>query len=94
MTTTTIRLSEGLKAKIARAAKRAGTTSHSFILEAIAEKAELVEKHNDFLVSAETRYAAIVVSGKTVPWADMQRHLKDRAAGKKTVRPVAKKLAR
>ena len=94
MTTTTIRLPEGLKAKIARAAKRAGTTSHSFILEAIAEKAELVEKHNDFLVSAETRYAAIVVSGKTVPWADMQRHLKDRAAGKKTVRPVAKKLAR
>ena len=94
MTTTTIRLSEDLKAKIARAAKRAGTTSHSFILEAIAEKAELVEKHNDFLAAAETRYAAIVVSGKTVPWADMQRHLQDRAAGKKTVRPVAKKLAR
>ena len=76
MTTTTIRLSEGLKAKIARAAKRAGTTSHSFILEAIAEKAELVEQHNDFLAAAETRYAAIVASGKTIPPWNRQARLK------------------
>ncbi len=94
MTTTTIRLSDELKAKIARAAKRAGTTAHNFILEAIAEKAELAEQHNDFLAAAETRYAAIVASGRTIPWVDMQRYLKDRVAGKKAASPVAKKLAR
>src|SRR3546814_20149299 len=38
MSTTTIRLPDELKARIAEAAKRAGTTSHNFILEAIAEK--------------------------------------------------------
>lgn len=82
-----------LKARVVRAAKRAGTTSHNFILEAIAEKAELAEKRNDFLGTAQARYAALVVSGLTIPWADMQRHLKDRAAGEKVTPPVAKKLA-
>lgn len=94
MTTTTIRLPEDLKARIARAAKHAGTTSHNFILEAIAEKAALAEQRNDFQAAAETRYDAIAASGKTIPWSDMQRHLKDRVAGKKSARPVAKKLAR
>jgi predicted transcriptional regulator len=38
MSTTTIRLPDELKARVARAAKRAGTTAHGFIVEAIAEK--------------------------------------------------------
>lgn len=93
MSTTTIRLPDELKTRVARAAKRAGTTSHNFILEAIAEKAEMVEQRNDFIAAAETRYANIVDSGKTIPWKDMQRHLADRMAGKRSPRPNAKKLA-
>ena len=94
MSTTTIRLPDELKNRIARAARRAGTTSHNFILEAIAEKAEMAEQRNDFIATAEARYANIVESGKTIPWKDMQRHLADRMAGKKSLRPAAKKLAR
>ena len=94
MSTTTIRLPDDLKEKVSRAAKRAGTTSHNFILEAIAEKAELTEQRNNFLSVAESRYSAIVASGRTIPWADMQRYLKDKVAGKKVSRPAAKKLAR
>ena len=93
MSTTTIRLPDELKNRVARAAKRAGTTSYNFILEAIAEKAEMVEQRNDFIAVAETRYANIVESGKTIPWKDMQRHLADRMAGKRSPRPNAKKLA-
>ena len=93
MSTTTIRLPDDLKEKVSRAAKRAGTTAHNFILEAIAEKAELTEQRNDFLTVAEARYAAIVASGRTIPWADMQRYLKSKVAGKKVARPAAKKLA-
>ena len=44
MSTTTIRLPQDLKERVARAAQRAGTTAHSFILEAIAEKAEQDER--------------------------------------------------
>ncbi|MBA3457747.1 MAG: ribbon-helix-helix protein, CopG family [Deltaproteobacteria bacterium] len=94
MSTTTIRLPKDLKARVAKAAERARTTSHSFILEAIAEKAEQDEGRADFEATADQRYAKIVASGKTIPWADMRRYLEDRAAGKKAAKPVAKKLAR
>jgi predicted transcriptional regulator len=94
MSTTTIRLPDELKARIAEAAKRAGTTSHNFILEAIAEKADLAERRTDFDAVAEKRYAAIVESGKTVSWNDMRGYLEKRIAGKPARRPVARKLAR
>lgn len=94
MSTTTIRLPDELKARIAEAAKRAGTTSHNFILEAIAEKASLVERRAEFDAVAEKRYAAIVESGKTVSWNDMRGYLEKRIAGKPARRPVARKLAR
>lgn len=60
MSTTTIRLPEDLKARVAEAAKRSGTTAHSFILEAIAEKAEHEELRADFETVAEERYARII----------------------------------
>lgn len=94
MGTTTIRLPDELKARIAEAAKRAGTTSHNFILEAIAEKASLVERRAEFDAVAEKRYAAIVESGKTVSWNDMRGYLEKRIAGKPARRPVARKLAK
>lgn len=94
MSTTTIRLPEDLKARIAAAAKRAGTTPHSFILEAIAEKAELEERRADFSRVAEERYARIVASGKTIPWNEMRGYLEDRLACKASKRPTARKLAR
>lgn len=94
MSTTTIRLPEDLKERIARAAERAGTTAHSFILEAIAEKAAQEELRSDFHEVAERRYADIVASGKTVPWAEMRQYLERRVAGKKALRPKARKLAR
>lgn len=94
MPTTTIRLPDESKSRIARAAKRAGTTSHNFILEAIAEKAEMAEQRNDFIATAEARYTSIVESGKAIPWKDMQRHLVDRMAGKKSPRPAATKITR
>ena len=94
MSTTTIRLPEDLKKRLARAAERAGTTSHGFILNAIAEKTAQEEARADFHDTAEKRFEAIMTSGKAIPWAEMRRYLENRAAGKRAVRPVAKKLAR
>ncbi|MBK9022341.1 MAG: ribbon-helix-helix protein, CopG family [Sulfuritalea sp.] len=94
MSTTTIRLPDDLKARIAAAAKRAGTTTHGFILEAIAEKAEQADHRADFDAVAEARYAAIVATGKTIPWQEMRGYLEARIAGKAIKRPVARKLAR
>ncbi len=94
MSTTTIRLPEDLKARITKAAKRAGTSTHGFILEAIAEKAEHEERRADFDAVAEDRYSRIVSSGKTIPWQEMRSYLEERLAGKKAKRPAARKLAR
>jgi predicted transcriptional regulator len=80
MSTTTIRLPDDLKARIAAAAKHAGMTAHGFIL--------------DFDAVAEARYARIVATGKTIPWQEMRGYLEARVAGKAAKRPVARKLAR
>jgi len=94
MTTTTIRLPEDLKERVAAAAERAGTTAHNFIVSAIAEKAEQAERQAEFHGVAEQRYAAIVASGKTISWNEMRSHLEDRLTGKPGPRPRVRKLAR
>ncbi|HEY0196917.1 MAG TPA: CopG family transcriptional regulator [Rhodanobacter sp.] len=93
-TTTTIRLPEELKTRVSRAAKRAGTTTHSFILNAIEERIDQEEHRTDFHDLADQRYAQIVASGRTVPWTEMRRYLEDRVAGKSKTRPIGKKLIR
>ena len=94
MSTTTIRLPPELKARIDAAAKRAGTTAHGFILQAIAEKADEDERRSDFHDVAEKRFSRIAASGKTIPWSELRSYLEKRVAGRKARRPVAKKLAR
>jgi predicted transcriptional regulator len=94
MSTTTIRLPEDLKARVAAAAKRAGKTPHSFILEAVAEKTEQEEQRDDFSEVAEKRFAQIVKTGKTISWGEMRKYLEDRLAGKTPRRPTPRKFAR
>lgn len=94
MPTTTIRLPEDLKARVAAAAKDAGTTAHAFILEAIAEKAELAERRAEFDAVAEARYARIAATGETIPWQEMRAYLEARMDGTAATRPVGRKLAR
>ena len=93
MPTTTIRLPDDLKARIATAAKHAGMTAHGFILQAIAEKTEQAERRADFDAVAEARYAQLAATGKTIPWQDMRAYVEARIDGKAAKRPVGRKLA-
>lgn len=90
MTTTTIRLPEALKARVSRAAKRMGTTSHGFILAAISEKAAQAEERAEFIATAEQRLADFVATGKSVPWSEVRQYIQLRAAGKKAAWPKAR----
>ena len=94
MSTTTIRLPNELKVRVAAAAERAGTTAHNFIIQAIVEKTEQEALRAGFHAQADERYARILASGKTIPWREMRRFLEARASGKKPRAPVAKKPAR
>ena len=94
MSTTTIRLPDELKARIARAAEAAGTTSHGFILEAIAEKAEQAERRAEFHALADQRWAEFLETGESIPWEEVRRYLMGRIQGKAMPRPVVRKFAK
>jgi predicted transcriptional regulator len=94
MSTTTIRLDDDLKARVAAAAERAGKTSHSFILDAIAQTVEQAELADRFHDEADKRWAKILAKGKTVAWDDMRAYLAARAAGNAPPKPRSRKLAR
>jgi predicted DNA-binding protein len=72
---TVIRPPDKLKMRVARAAQRAGTTMHNFILEAIAEKIDERNLCEDFNATADRRYAEIAASGKTISWSKMRGYL-------------------
>ena len=92
MSTTTIRIEDDLKARVAAAAERAGKTAHAFILDAIAQTVEQVELDNAFNAVADERWARIRATGKTVPWDEAKAYLAARARDERPRKPVARKL--
>ncbi len=94
MSTTTIRMSKQLRARVAKAAARSGTSAHAYILNAVAEKAEMDERRADFIAAAEQRFDRFVASGRAIPWDRMRTYLKARAAGRPARPPAARKVGR
>jgi predicted transcriptional regulator len=93
--TTTIRLDDELKARVAEAAERAGKTSHGFILGAIVQTVEQDERKDQFQREADERWAKILDRRKTVPWDEMRTYLTARAEGGRSLRRRrARKVAR
>jgi len=92
VSTTTIRLTDELKARVARAAQAAGTTAHGFILDAIADKAEMVEQRSLFHAQAQERFDKIGKTGKAMSWNDVRSYLEQRADGLAPARPRARKI--
>ena len=91
MTTTTIRIDDELKTRVAAAAERSGKTAHAFVLEAITQTVEQAELDEEFHRVADERWAKLLVTGKTVPWDEAKYYLEARARGESPRRPVARK---
>jgi predicted transcriptional regulator len=94
MPTTTIRIEDDLKARVAAAAERAGKTAHAFILDAIARTVEQAEVDDEFHRIADARWASVLATGKTVPWDVAKAYLEARALGERPRKPVARKPGR
>ncbi len=92
MSTTTIRIEDDLKERIAAAAERAGKTAHAFIVDAIVQTVEQVELEEELHRIAEERWSKVLATGKTVPWDDAKEYLADRVRGANSRKPVARKL--
>ena len=94
MTTTTIRIEDDLKARVAAVAERAGKTAHAFIVEAIAATVEQAEQEDEFHRLADARWAKLLVTGQTVSLDDAKTYLEAKARGENVMRPAARKFGR
>ena len=94
MSTTTIRLPDDLKARVAKIADAAGLTAHGFVLRAIEEQTAEAEMQAAFHRVASERLIAFRKHGKAIPWRDARQYLADLATGKDVPRPQARKIAR
>jgi predicted transcriptional regulator len=90
MTTTTIRIDNDLKARVAAAAEHAGKTPHAFILDAITQTVEQVELDAAFQRVADERWTNILASGETAGWDEAKAWLEARSRGERPCRPVAR----
>ena len=102
MSTTTIRIEDDLKARVAAAAEKMGKSAHAFIVDALAERVEQVELDAAFNTLADERWANIRATGKTVAWDDAKAYLAARAnanitaksVGEHPRKPTARKLGK
>lgn len=91
--TTSLRIRPQLHAKVRKMAEAAGTSPHNFMLAAIEEKAKNAELQQEFHAEAERRMQRIAATGKGLSWPEMKKYLENRAAGRKSRLPGAKKIA-
>jgi predicted transcriptional regulator len=91
MSTTTLRLPPDLRDRVTRLAEESGTTAHSFMLEAIAERVTSEELRREFLNEGNDRLASMLENGLGIEWADMRDYLGQRAAGRDPGTPKVKR---
>ena len=92
MSTTTIRLDDDLKSRIAAVAQRADKSAHAFIVEAIVQRVEEAEIEAQWHAMADKRWAKALKSGVTIAWVDAKPYLEARARGERPPRPKARRL--
>ena len=91
MQTTTIRLDDTMKERIAAAADHAGKSAHAFILDAISQTVDQSEIDREFNAIADERWKGVLASGKTVSWDDAKAYLTAKSRGETQSRPEARK---
>jgi predicted transcriptional regulator len=94
MSTTTVRLPAEVKTRVAKLARQAGVSAHSYIVQAVEHQMQRDEARADFVREARHRLEEMEGGGAAVPWDDARAWLLARAAGQPARRPVARKAAR
>lgn len=90
MSTTSLKLPEGIKQLAVAAAKRQGVTPHAFMVDAIRAAATNAERRAQFVADAVSSRKEAVKSGKGYAAEEVHAHLRARAQGKSATKPRAK----
>ncbi len=92
MSTTTLKLPEDLKQRIAAVAADAGKSPHAFMVEALAAQTALAERRRVFVAAAHAAAQEVAQYGLVYDADEVFGYLQDKLKGKRTRRPKAVKL--
>lgn len=92
MSTTTIRIADDLKTRVAAVAQASGLTAHGFILQAIEQQTAQAEAQAQFERLADQRWKRFQRTGMAITFEEARQYMLDLAAGKKVARPRARKI--
>lgn len=92
MSTTTLKLPDDLKQRIAVAAADAGKTPHAFMVEALAAQTALAERRRAFVDAAAAAEQEVAEYGLVYDADAVFSYLQDTLDGKRAKRPKAAKL--
>lgn len=90
MGTTSLKLSDRLRKRVSRLAKKEGVSPHSFMVQAIEARADSEERRRALLEDALEAEAEMETSSQGFAMADVHAWLEARAAGKLARRPKAR----
>ena len=90
--TTTLKLPEELKARIASAAQATGKAPHALMIDALATQMTLFERRQTFIASAIKAEQEVAEYGLVYEADEVFNYLQAKLDGKKTKWPKAKKL--
>lgn len=86
-TTTTLKIPESLKKRIAPLAASTGKTPHAWMVEALETHVTLAERRKAFIAEALAAEREVRKTGRVYSADDVHRYIRARATGKKAARP-------
>ena len=89
--TTTLRLPETVRKRIADAASKRGTTAHAFMLDAINDALVAAELQADMHQTADARMDQLLATGEGLLWDDVRPWLEAWAVGEDAAPPKPRK---
>lgn len=92
MSTTTIRLSEELKARIEMLASESGQTAHAFMLSTLDQVTQDMVREREFHAEALRRLEEMERTGEYIELEDLRRYAQALAHGERAPRPAVRKL--
>ena len=84
---TSIKIPEDLKKRMARAVKGTDQSAHAFMVEAIRQETERVEKRRGMLADAYAARAEFQRSGTGYALAEVKAHYRAKLQGKRSRKP-------
>lgn len=90
--TTTLKLPDDVKTRVAEAAAASGKTAHAWMVEAIVAQAALAERRRDFVGAALLAEQEVAEYGLVFDADEVFSYITAKSEGRKSLRPKARKL--